>query len=186
MQPNMCRGDGLHHAAHATHTGVHGGHSGSILLLVGDDALGREEHTCDRSSVLQRYTRDLCWVDDARSVEVLELVKASVVAEVTFAILDALYDDSTFLTSVGDDLTQGLFDSTADDLDTRRLVFVLPDEAVKGADSTQERRTTTRDGTFFYGSTRSAEGVVDTVLLLLHLDFAGSTDVEDGDTTGEL
>ena len=120
---------GLHHASHAPHTWVHR-HSGSILLLVGDDTLGREEHTSDRSSVLEGDTSDLSRVNNPRCIEVLEAVRTSIVAEVSLTLLHTLYDDGTFLTSVGNDLTEGLLDSTTNDLDTGRLIIILTREAI--------------------------------------------------------
>ena len=50
----------LHHAAHAAcwHS-----RSRSVLLDVGDDTLGGEEHTSDAGSVLQCYAGHLGWVN---------------------------------------------------------------------------------------------------------------------------
>ena len=53
---------GLHHAAHAA---LSHRHSRSLVLwLVADEALGSEEHACDRGSVLKRNTLYLGWVDN--------------------------------------------------------------------------------------------------------------------------
>ena len=44
---------GLHHAAHATHSGSTHRHIGFFFLLVADDTFGSQEHTGNRSGILQ-------------------------------------------------------------------------------------------------------------------------------------
>ena len=53
----LINGNPLHHAAH-TACG-HCRHGGSVGLLLGQHALGRQEHRSDRSGILQRDTRHL-------------------------------------------------------------------------------------------------------------------------------
>ena len=81
----MIYGGRLHHAAHATHAA--GGHCGCgvIFLLVGNHALGGEEHACNRGSVLQSHAGNLGRVDYTLGKEVAVTVGAGVVAEVGIA-----------------------------------------------------------------------------------------------------
>ena len=127
MQAKACAGyvrGGLHHAAHATHAGS--GHSGGgvLLLLLGDDTLGGEEHTGDGGGVLEGYAGHLGGVDDTGCHEVFVGVGAGVVAEVGIALLDLLNHYGTLLAGVGHDLAQGLLDGAADDVDTGGLILV--------------------------------------------------------------
>ena len=81
--------DGLHtHAAHTAHTAHVGGHAAASTLLIGligNDALGREHQTGNRSRVLKRGTRDLRRVDDACLDEVFVFIGRSVVTGVALA-----------------------------------------------------------------------------------------------------
>jgi len=86
----------LHHAAHATHTGVHR-HFGLVFLLLDDDTFRCQEHACDRSGVLQRYTSNLGGVYHACCMQVLVHVGTCVVAEVTLAFTNLLNNHSAFL-----------------------------------------------------------------------------------------
>ena len=70
-------GSRLHHTAHsATHTRVHRRHSRSLFFLLCDHTLCSQEHTSDRSSVLQCYASYLSRVDYTKNfVEYLVLRK---------------------------------------------------------------------------------------------------------------
>src|SRR5204863_89810 len=70
----------LHHPAHAAHVG-HATACRSLFGLVGDEAFRREQQTGDRGRVLQRSTRDLRGVDDARFHQVLEVARGGVEAD---------------------------------------------------------------------------------------------------------
>ena len=83
---------GLHHAAHATHTG--GGSCRSFFFLLSDNALGGEEHACDRGCILEGYAGNLGRVDDTCGEEVLVYIGAGVVAVVTFAAFSWLFKSS--------------------------------------------------------------------------------------------
>ena len=118
--------------------------------------------------------------------QILKAVGTSVVSEGTLAVTNTLYDYSTLLSSISYDLTERLLDSTLDDLDTRALVVGVALELLNRRDSADVSGTTTRYGTLFDRCTCSAERILDTILLLLHLDLAASTYVEDGNTAREL
>ena len=121
-------GSRLHHTTHsAAHTRIHRRHSSSLFFFLSDHALSSQEHTCDRSSVLQCYASYLSWVDYTSLAQILETVLTSVVTEVALAFLHFLNDNGTFLTSVSYDLAKRLLDSALNDLDTCSLV--LPSNA---------------------------------------------------------
>ena len=50
----------------------------------------------------------------------------------------------------------------------------------------QQRHATTGDDAFFHRRTRGVQGVFDTRLLFLHLDFGGGTDLDHGHAAGQL
>ena len=58
--------------------------------------------------------------------------------------------------------------------------------AVDDLDGAEERDAAAGDDTLFHGRTGRMERVFDAGLLLLHLNLGGGTDVDDGDTAGEL
>ena len=116
---------GLHHAAHTTHARGCGRHLGLVLFLLYQDALGGEEHACDRGSVLESNTSYLGWVDDASGEEVLEVVGASIVTKVALALLDLLNNNGTLFATVEDDLTQRLLDGATYDVDTCCLIIIV-------------------------------------------------------------
>ena len=166
----------LHHATHARCTAHR--HSRLLLGLVANEALGGEEHTGNRSGVLQSNTSHLGRIDDASLAQVLVLVQTGIVTEVSLALTNLLYDNGTFLASIADNLTQRLLDGTADDIDTRLLVGIVTLYAGQSLLSTDIGRTTTGNDTFLDGCTGSAESIVNAILLLLHLYLAVSTYVE--------
>ena len=82
----------LHHTAH-TATCACKSLKWAVLLLLGQDALGSEEHRGDRGRILQGYARHLRWVDDTCSEHILISVVASVVAEGTLALLNLVHNN---------------------------------------------------------------------------------------------
>ena len=77
---------GLHHAAHATHSGSTHRHIGFFFLLVADDTFGSQEHTGNRSGILQSHTSHLGRVDDTAGFHVLVFVLTGIVTEVAFSL----------------------------------------------------------------------------------------------------
>ena len=71
-------------------------------------------------------------------------------------------------------------------MDTSGLVIVVTLHALEGLEATDVGGTATGHDTLGNGCAGCAQRVVHAVLLLLHLDLAGSTDVEDGNATRHL
>ncbi len=82
-----------------------------------------------------------------------------------------IYYYSTFATCISDNLTERLLNSTANDVDTCLLVCVLTLKVLQCFLSTDVSGTTTNNYTLFHCSTSSAECIVNTILLLLHLYY---------------
>ena len=140
------------------HSGLSGcWHSRLLLRLVADEALSGQEHTCYRSSVLQSHTLYL-----------------------------GVHYDSALATGVEDNLTQRLLDSAAYDVDTSLLIGIVALEILELFLSTDVSSTATDNNTFLAGCTSSAECIVATILLFLHLHLGVSTDIEHCNTTAEL
>ena len=93
----------LHHSAHSRCTT----HWGRILLgLIHDEALGGEEHACDRGSVLKSNASHLGRVNHTSLAQVFEYVGAGIITEVAFALAHLLYYHGTLATGICDNLTQ--------------------------------------------------------------------------------
>ena len=92
----------LHHAAHAR---VSHRHFGLVLLLVADNALSGEEHTCYRSSIFKCYASYLSGVNDTCCTQVAKLFCLSVVAIIAFTFAHLVDDYGTLDASVAADLT---------------------------------------------------------------------------------
>ena len=90
----------LHHSAHASHAGSHSCRSGIFFFLVGDDALGGEEHTGNGSGIFESYARYFRGVDNACGEEVFVFTRAGIVTKVALAVFHTLYDDGTFDTGL--------------------------------------------------------------------------------------
>ena len=82
----------LHHTAHTTSCACKS-LKWAILLLLGQDALGSEEHRGDRGSILLGYGRLLRWVDDTCSEHILVAVVTSVVAKGALALLNIVHNN---------------------------------------------------------------------------------------------
>src|SRR6201992_3587728 len=102
------------HSAHAARR-----HAAMAVLLIlrsfSNHDLCREQQTGNGCSVLQRETRDLGRIQDARFEHVPELSRSRVVAERALAFLDAIQNNSSVFTGVVDDLTQRLLDRACQD-----------------------------------------------------------------------
>ena len=69
----------------------------------------------------------------------------------------------------------GAFDSTLDDCDTGVFVIVVALEVFKACDAADVGYASTGNNSFGDGCTGCAQCIIDTVLLLLHLNFGGGT-----------
>jgi hypothetical protein len=71
------------------------------------------------------------------------------------------------------------------DLDTNVLIEVISLEGIKGLGCIEEGCSTTGNNTFITGSSGGAECVLDSVFELLDLNFGGSSDLDDSNTSGK-
>ena len=110
---------------HATHSWLSHRHCGLLLRLVTDQTLGCEEHASNRSGVLKSHTLHLCRIYNTFLAKIFIDVFSSIVTKVTFTLANLLNHDSTFATSVLNDLTQRLFDGTNYDVDTSLLIGIV-------------------------------------------------------------
>src|ERR1700722_19672668 len=164
---------------HSTHAGSAARMSMSFFLLglVGDHTFSGQQHACDGSGILEGDAGDLRGVDNTGLQEIFVYFRTGVEPEIAFAFLYFLYHDAAFDTAVDNDLTQGLFDSALNDSDTGLLVFVGAFQLFEGFDSADIRDTTAGDDAFFHSSAGCVQGVIDTILLLLHFHLRSGADV---------
>src|SRR3984957_2251934 len=108
------------HTAHAT--GRVAGGSRGLLRLVGDDGLGGQEQRRDGRRVLQRRTRHLDRVGNARLEQVLVLTGRGVQAGSGRRVGDLLGDNARLEPTVEGDLLQRSRQRHADDVGASCLV----------------------------------------------------------------
>src|SRR5690606_35656038 len=179
--------DRLHiHAAHAAHAGRAMSMIAFLLRSLGDHHLGRQEQASDGRRVLQREARDLRRVQNTEFEHVAVLARRGVVAVRALAFLHLREHDSSVLTRVGDDLAQRLLDRARQDADAVGLILVRTLELLDGLLRADQRDTAARYDALFDGRTGRVQRVLDASLLLLHLDFGRSADLDHGDAAGEL
>src|SRR5690554_8008572 len=82
-------------------------------------------------------------------------------------------------------LTQGLFNSALHDLDTGSFVIGLSFQIFQSINGTNVSHTTTGNDTFLNSCTGCAQGIVNTVFLLLHFNFGSCTYVKHGNRSEE-
>src|SRR5690554_7027604 len=83
-------------------------------------------------------------------------------------------------------MTQGLFNSALHDLDTGSFVIGFTLQIFQSINGTNVSHTTTGNDTFLNSCTGCAQGIVNTVFLLLHFNFGSCTYVKHGNTAGQL
>src|SRR5690606_17674034 len=135
---------------------------------------------------LQRSTGHLGRVEDTHLDHVAVFAGRSVVAVVTGTLLDLVQHHGGFVAGVGDDLAQRSFDGATQDVDTGVLLFVDPLQVGNGSQGANQGHTTARHHAFFNGCTGCVQGVFNARLLLFHFDFGGRTDLDHGNTAGQL
>src|SRR5579884_655121 len=109
-----------HAAAHATRSACRGGLR--LLLLLGDQALGRQDHAGDGGRVLQRDTHHFGRIHHARLDQILEFTGRGVVALALRAALDLVDDHAALRPCVLGDLAGRLLDGAAHDINPDLLV----------------------------------------------------------------
>src|SRR5882762_7730225 len=175
------------HAAHATHAAARGA---MCMLFVfrrlGDHHFRREQEARNRGGVLQSQTRDLGRIQDAHFEHIAVLIRRSVVAEGALALADSVQHHSGVFPGVRHNLTQRLFDRAGQDLDAGRLVIVGADQLLDGLERAQKGHAAARNHALFDGRTGCVQCVLDARLLFLHFDLGRGTDLDQGNTAGEL
>src|SRR5208283_3873835 len=160
---------------------------GRILLLrqLRDHALGREQEAGYRRRVLQGRARDLRLVDDAGLDEVLVLVGGDVEAVVALACGHLASDHRALDARVRAEHPYRVLDCAADDLRADLLV-AFEGEGVDHLRGAQQCHAAAGYDAFLDGRAGRVERVLDTGLLLLHLDLGRGADIDDGDAAREL
>src|SRR5947208_128008 len=177
----------LHHPAHATHAAArHRGRAAALRLrLLGHHRFGGEHQAGDRRGIEQGRPDHLGWIDDARLQQVLVLFLERVEAEGALAILHLDEDDRAFVAGVAGDPAERLLDRPLHDLDAEALL-VADLELLEDGRCPDERDAATRHDAFFDRGTGRVERILDTRLLLLHLDLGRRADPDDRDAADQL
>src|SRR5271165_1476154 len=176
----------LHHvvaaAAHAVHAAA-----GRIFLrlgFVGDQRLGREDQSADRSRILQRRTRHFERLDDAGLHHVDELAGHGVETLAGFRSLNPLHFDRTLEARILRDLAKRLFERAPDDVPSdalvvfaRGAVLMSRHVRVESLERVHERAAAAGNHALLHGRTSRRERVLDTVLLLFEFRFGCRTDL---------
>src|SRR5690606_3912466 len=157
-----------------------------VVSALSNHGFGGNHQTADGGRSLQRGTGHLGRVENTHLDHVAIGIGRSVEAEVAFALLDLVDHYARLAASVGDDLAQRSFDGATQQSDTDVLVFVVALELGDGLQSAYQSDTTARYHSFFNGCTGGVQGVFDASLLLFHLDFGASTDLDHGNTASQL
>src|SRR5699024_6266619 len=140
----------------------------------------------DGGCVLQRRAGDLGRGENTHFDHVTVLAGGGVVAMI--ARLGAHFIDhhGRFGAAVVHDLAQRLFEGPTQDANAGFLVIVLALDVADRFERAQQRDPAAGDDAFFDGGTRGVQRVFDAGLLFLHLDFGGSTDLDQGHAAGQL
>src|SRR5256885_1476600 len=175
----------LHHPGHVRHATA--GTGAGLLRSLGDDRLGREDVLRDRRGVLERRARHHRRIDDAALDEILDLARVDVQALARLRRAHGVDHVRALETCVRRELTERLLERAQDDLRARPLVALelladLPDSVGR----VQQRNAAAGDDAFLERRAGRLKGVLDAVLLLLHLGLGGSADLDHGDTAAEL
>ena len=165
-------------------------HRGCALVLgINDTAFTRRQQACDPASIRQSSPDDLDGVQNTLLDHVTVFPYAGIVTVVELRgvlVQQGSYDDGTFLSGVLDDGPSGSGDGGSDDGNAELLVKVGHLDVVELEGSLEQSGTSTGNDALLDGGSGGVESIVVPVLLLPDLDLAGSTDLDDGDSTGQL
>src|SRR4051794_40538913 len=174
----------LHHPRHVGHPAAA---TAAVLLgRLGHDGLGGQDVLGDRGRVLQRRARDHGRVDDAVGHEVDDLARGGVQAEALLRLADVVDHDRALQTGVLGDLTERLLERAEHDARAGALVIVLERVGVDRGGGLQQRDAATGHDALLERRAGRLEGVLDAVLLLLHLRLGGRADLHDGHAARQL
>jgi hypothetical protein len=87
---------------------------------------------------------------------------------------------------IRDDLAQGLFQSSQNNLYACILIVVVALDARHRGAGTQQRDAAARNNTFLNRCTGCVQGVFNARFFLFHLDFRGGTHFDQRDSAGQL
>ncbi|CAH0019690.1 unnamed protein product [Clonostachys rhizophaga] len=172
----------MHHQAWRTSRLVFGG--------LDDGNLGSSEERGDTTGVNETSADDLEGIQDTGGdhVNVLALGGVETLVEVASVLVSQLANnDGALEASVLNDGTSRAGNGALDDTDTKLLVEVGGLEAVQSlGGGLEEGSTTTGQDTLLNGGAGSVQSIDEAILLLTNLDLGGTTDLDDGNTAGEL
>ncbi|VUC23355.1 unnamed protein product [Clonostachys rosea] len=172
----------MHHHAWGTGRLVFGG--------LDDGNLSSSEERGDTTGINETSADDLEGIQNTGGdhVNVLALGAVKTLVEVAGVLVSELANnDGALKPSVLDDGTSRAGNGALDNADTELLVEVGGLEAVQSLGrSLEEGSTTTGQDTLLNGGAGSVQSIDEAILLLTDLDLGGATDLDDGNTTGEL
>ncbi|CAH0040953.1 unnamed protein product [Clonostachys solani] len=172
----------MHHHAWRTSRLVFGG--------LDDGNLSSSEERGDATGINETSADDLEGIQDTGGdhVNVLALGGVETLVEVAGVLVSQLANDDRALeASVLDDGTSRAGNGALDNTDTKLLVEVGGLEAVQSlGGGLEESSTTTGQDTLLNSGAGSVQSIDEAILLLTNLDLGGTTDLDDGNTTGEL
>ena len=122
--------------------------------------------------MLQRNAGYLGRIQDAHGNHVAILTRAGVVTIVTVLGADLIQHNRSFLTSVGHDLTQRLFNCLLDNFHTHVLVSIGSLDAAQCIHTSHQSHAATRNNTFLHGCAGRVQCIFNAGLFLFHLDFS--------------
>src|SRR5690606_24739781 len=111
---------------------------------------------------------------------------SSVVTVVARALDHLVHHHRGFVACVGNDLAQRLLHRAQHDLHAGVLIVVVTLQVGQVSAGAQQGHATAGDDALFHCSTSGVQGVFHARLLLLHLDFGRSTDLDHGHAASQL
>eukprot|EP00128_Syssomonas_multiformis_P010631 Colp12_sorted_trinity150504_noHs@26170 len=168
---------------------LRGGGGARLLVLrqVNDHGLSGGEEGGNTRGVNKSSTDNLGGVDDTLLDHISVLSSSGVEAEVdVLAGEDLLHNNRALGTSVLRNRGCRRLEGLADDVNTDLLVEVGRLELIKTREGAEESSATAGDDALLNSSAGGVECISHTVTLLADLDFRGTANLEDGDTTGKL
>src|SRR5271157_837333 len=173
---------------HPSHAAAAVRHCRFLLLFrkLGYQGFGGQHQGRDGACVLQCRPRDLGRIDDAGLHQVLELIGLRVVAEVlVFRLANSAHNNRALFARVDNDLAQRLFERAAHDVGADPLV-AFQVQRLDGVAAAQQRHAAAGNDAFLHRGAGGVHRVLDAGLLLLHLGFGRSTDLDDGNAAHQL
>ena len=115
-----------------------------------------------------------------------KLLGTRIIAVVSIAFTDFLYDHAALDTRICGNLTERLLDCTCDDMYTRKFVFIVTFKVFQSFGGTDITYSATRNNTFFDSRAGCIQCILHPVFLFLHFDFGSRAYIKHCDTAGEF